>query len=101
RVVNGHHCFVGTKRLCGALQFVRDTGFARRGRYDVIHAVEESVFFGLILGSLFRIPYIYDMYSSLPEQMIERYPMLGRLRRALEAMERLAVRRATAILTVD
>src|SRR5690606_20579612 len=62
--------------------------------------VEESVFFGLILGSLFRIPYIYDMDSSLPEQMIERYPMLGRLRRALEAMERLAVRRAAAVLVV-
>src|SRR5690606_77012 len=88
------------KLLYDALLFVRATGFARRGRYDVIHAVEESVFFGLILGSLFRIPYIYDMDSSLPEQMIERYPMLGRLRRALEAMERLAVRRATAILTV-
>jgi len=88
------------KLLYDALLFVRAAALARKGRYDVIHAVEESAFIGLVLGSLFRIPYVYDMDSSLPEQMIERYPMLGRLRRALGAMEGLAVRRATAILTV-
>jgi len=88
------------KLLYDALLFVRAAALAGKGRYDVIHAVEESVFIALILGLVFRVPYVYDMDSSLPEQMIERYPVLGRARRALRAMERLAVRRATAVLTV-
>src|SRR5690606_24457210 len=88
------------KLLYDALLFVRAIALVRKGRYDVVHAVEESVFLGLVLGSLFRIPYIYDMDSSLPEQMVERYPVLRRLRWALEAMERVAVRRAAAVLVV-
>jgi len=88
------------KLLYDVLLFVRAGALARGGRYDVIHAVEESVFIAIVLGPLFRVPYVYDMDSSLPEQLTERFPLLGRVRWALGAMERLAVRRAAAVLTV-
>ena len=38
-------------------------------RYDVVHAHEEAVFFCLLLKPIFRFKLIYDMHSSLPEQL--------------------------------
>ncbi|HYL29623.1 MAG TPA: glycosyltransferase [Gemmatimonadales bacterium] len=46
--------------------------FARqltRARYDVIHAVEEAAFPAVVLGRRFGVPVLYDMQSSLPDQM--------------------------------
>ncbi len=38
-------------------------------KYDVVHAHEEAVFFALFLKPFFRYKLIYDMHSSLPQQM--------------------------------
>ncbi len=38
-------------------------------RFDVVHAHEEAVFFAWILKPFFRYKLIYDMHSSLPQQM--------------------------------
>ena len=40
-----------------------------RHRYDFVHAHEEAVFFALILRPIFRIKLVYDMHSSLPQQL--------------------------------
>ncbi len=40
-----------------------------RRRYDAIHSHEEAAFYAMILGFLFRVPHIYDMHSSLPQQL--------------------------------
>jgi glycosyltransferase involved in cell wall biosynthesis len=40
-----------------------------RKRYDLIHAHEEAGFWCIVLARLFRIPYLYDMHSSLPQQL--------------------------------
>jgi len=72
----------------------------RRGRYDVVHAVEESAFLALAVRRLFGVPFVYDMDSSLADQMIERFPLLGRLRWLLEGCERRAVRGSAGVLAV-
>lgn len=72
----------------------------RRGRYDVVHAVEESAFMGLAAQWLFRVPYVYDMDSGLARQMIDKFPFLARLRRILEKFERAAVRGSVGTLAV-
>lgn len=51
----------------------------RRGRYLCIHAVEEAAFPAVVLGRRFDVPVIYDMQSSLPEQLSHRVPFRGRL----------------------
>ncbi|BCL61861.1 glycoside hydrolase [Desulfomarina profundi] len=38
-------------------------------RYDVVHAHEEAVFFCRFLKPFFRFKLIYDMHSSLPQQL--------------------------------
>ena len=40
-----------------------------RNRYDLVHAHEEAVFICLLLKPLFRFKLIYDMHSSLPQQL--------------------------------
>ena len=49
----------------------------RENRYDLIHAVEESVFPASAAQRLFGIPFIYDMDSALSEQMVERHGALA------------------------
>lgn len=40
-----------------------------KNRYDFVHAHEEAIFFCCFLKSIFRFKLIYDMHSSLPQQL--------------------------------
>ncbi|PID56720.1 hypothetical protein CSB45_09740 [candidate division KSB3 bacterium] len=40
-----------------------------RGHYDCVHTHEEAVIVGAVLRKFFGYPHVYDMHSSLPEQM--------------------------------
>lgn len=44
-------------------------GLLARHRYGLVHAHEESVFWCRVLKPLFRFRLIYDMHSSLPQQL--------------------------------
>ena len=39
------------------------------GKYDAIHSHEEGGVIGVVLSWLLRIPHLYDMHSSLPQQL--------------------------------
>ncbi len=69
-------------------------------RYDVVHAVEEGVFFALLIKLFLRVPYVYDMDSSLADQLIEKHSSLRALQRLLRWCEGVAVRHATAVVPV-
>lgn len=72
----------------------------RRGRYDVVHAVEESAFMALLGRWMFKVPYIYDMDSGLARQMMDKFKVLTRARRLLQGFEGAAVRGSVATLAV-
>ena len=72
----------------------------RRTRYDLVHAVEESAFIASAMRAVSGVPYVYDMDSSLAEQMVETYPALRFVSPALRRMEAVAVRRSIGVLTV-
>jgi glycosyltransferase involved in cell wall biosynthesis len=72
----------------------------RANRYDLIHAVEESAFIAAAMRALSGVPYVYDMDSSLAEQMVDAYPALRFAFPVLRRMEALAIRRSTGVLTV-
>ncbi|MFN8059955.1 MAG: glycosyltransferase [Vicinamibacterales bacterium] len=67
-------------------------------RYDVIHAVEESAFMAATGCAWFGTPYVYDMDSSLPQQLEERFPALQPVRRVMERCEAYAVRHSVAVV---
>jgi glycosyltransferase involved in cell wall biosynthesis len=88
------------KLAADAVMLWKCLGLVRRGRYDLVHAVEESAFMALAARVLFGTPYVYDMDSGLARQMIDKFPFLGRVRRLLAGCEALAVRGSAGTLAV-
>lgn len=88
------------KLASDAVMLLTALRMVRRGRYDLIHAVEESAFMALAARWLFGIPYVYDMDSGLARQMMDKFRFLRRLRRPLEGFEKAAVRGSVATLAV-
>ena len=88
------------KVFCDLLMGAACLRMMRRTRYDLVHAVEESAFIASLMRRLSGVPYIYDMDSSLAEQMVETYPSLGFCFPAFRRMEAVAVRRSLGVLTV-
>ena len=70
-------------------------------RYDLIHSHEEAAFQGVLLGRLAGVPHLYDMHSSLPQQLenfeFTRSPILRRL---FDRMERFILRSSKAIIVI-
>jgi glycosyltransferase involved in cell wall biosynthesis len=92
--------FSWKKVLCNFFLMFKALRLAARKKFDVVHAVEDSVFTALILRLVFRIPYVFDMDSSMPMQLVERTPVLAIVAPVLKYFEALAIRRAFAIVAV-
>ena len=76
-------------------------GLLIRNRYDFVHAHEESVFFARFLKPVFGFKLIYDMHSSLPEQLTNyRYTTSRALIGAFEWLERTCLKAADAVITI-
>ena len=88
------------KIICDVFMFLKSAGLIRKNQYDLIFAVEESVFIALVWKWIFKIPYVYDMDSSLSQQIVEKYPFLAPLTFLFKLSERLAVRNATGVAPV-
>ena len=71
-----------------------------RGRYTCIHAVEEAAFPAALLARHHRIPLLYDMQSSLAEQLARLSPLgLPPTRALLNALERWLLRHSSLVVT--
>ncbi len=92
--------FSWKKLACDAAMFFRAVSLVRNNGYDLVHAGEESAFLALVLRRLFGVPYVYDMDSSLAQQMVEKYPWLAPLRRPLEGAEARLVRSSLGVVAV-
>ena len=72
----------------------------RRGNYTCVHAVEEAAFPAVLLGPHYKVPVIYDMQSSLPEQLVTRIGFRsGPLRQLANWLERLLLTRADFVVS--
>jgi glycosyltransferase involved in cell wall biosynthesis len=58
-----------TKLILDIFLFFKAFWMLLSRRYDVIHTHEEGAFLALILAPIFHIPHLYDMHSSLPNQL--------------------------------
>lgn len=88
------------KIVCDAVMFGSCLRMMRRNRYDLVHAVEEAAFIAVAMKTLTGVPYVYDMDSSLAEQMIDSFPRLEIAYPFLRRAEAIAVRRSAGVLTV-
>jgi glycosyltransferase involved in cell wall biosynthesis len=92
--------FSAKKLLCDGAMLFSAISLVRRNRYDVLHAVEEAVYIARILRAMFGTPYVYDMDSSLAQQLEERMPGLRPLRRLLTQIEGRAIRSSAGVIAV-
>jgi glycosyltransferase involved in cell wall biosynthesis len=79
------------------------TAFRRAlsGRYDAIHSHEEGGLIGVVLSALLRIPHLYDMHSSLPQQLTNfAFSGSSLLRRVFLIIERLMIRRSRVVIVI-
>ncbi|PTN36507.1 glycosyltransferase family 4 protein [Desulfonatronum sp. SC1] len=88
------------KLVCDVFLFGKAFKIVRKTRPRLIHAVEESVFMALVFRTLFKIPYIYDMDSSMSLQIIQKKPLLKPLGPFFRWIEGLAIRRALMVIPV-
>ena len=69
--------------------------------YDVIHSHEEGAIIGVVLSSLLGVPHVYDMHSSLPQQLSNfAYSRSRLLRWLLHRLERIAIRHSRVTIVI-
>lgn len=71
-----------------------------RRRYDVIHAVEEAIYPALFAGAIRRSQVVYDMDSSLADQLAASGGLRRRLKPLFSWLERFAIRRSAQVVAV-
>jgi glycosyltransferase involved in cell wall biosynthesis len=86
--------------VCDGLLCAKMIMLLCKKRYHLIHAVEESAFMALVANWIVKIPYLYDMDSSLAQQMIEKYPRLACLSKAFIFCESRVVQSALVVMPV-
>ena len=73
-----------------------------RKRYDLLYAHEEGAFLARIAGWIFRVPYVYDMHSSLPLQITDwKFSRSPRVVNLFRWIERVSVRGACAVVAIS
>lgn len=85
---------------CDAVMLRDATRLARRGRYDVAHAVEEAGFLALLLRNRLGLPFVFDMDSRMGEQIRARSPLFAPVAAAFDVLERATIRRAAGVVAV-
>lgn len=88
------------KIISDLAMFIKLLKMIRKNRFDIIHAVEESVFMALAIKKIYGIPFIYDLDSSLSQQLSEKYQALRFLKPVLEIFEKSAIRGSLGTVTV-
>jgi len=70
-------------------------------RPDLIFSHEEASWIGAFLGKVFRIPHLYDMHSSLPQQLENfRFSKSRVLKGVFMSLEKFVLRNSKAVIVI-
>jgi glycosyltransferase involved in cell wall biosynthesis len=71
------------------------------GSYDLVHSHEEGGVIGVLLARWLRVPHLYDMHSSLPQQLSNFAFTGSRLFRSIfQVAERLMIRWSRTVIVI-
>jgi glycosyltransferase involved in cell wall biosynthesis len=71
------------------------------GGYDAIHSHEEGAAIGVMLAGVLGIPHVYDMHSSLPQQLTNfAFTRSFAVHRLFLALERLMIKRSRVVIVI-
>lgn len=70
-------------------------------KYDAIHSHEEAGFLGIWLARRLKIPHLYDMHSSLPQQLTNfRYAQFKVIKRLFDLVESKMIKESRVVITI-
>ncbi len=70
-------------------------------RYDIIHTHEEGGYLGAFLNKFFKKPHLYDMHSSLPQQMTNfNFTKSKTIIKTLTILENFVLKNSDSIITI-
>ena len=73
----------------------------KKNNYDFVHAHEEAVFMALVLKKIFKFKLVYDVHSSLPQQLINfKFTNSKIIYSLFEKLEEASLKSADAIITI-
>ena len=73
----------------------------RRERYDAVHSHEEGAAIGVAIAAALGIPHLYDMHSSLPQQLENfAFSRSSALRWMFQLLERTAIKRSRVTIVI-
>jgi glycosyltransferase involved in cell wall biosynthesis len=74
---------------------------AWRGKYDAVHSHEEGGWWGVAIAGMLGLPHLYDMHSSLPQQLTNFAYSRSRLVKGVFGwLERFVVRRSRVVIVI-
>jgi glycosyltransferase involved in cell wall biosynthesis len=88
------------KLLCDFFMFFKAWSLIRKNGYELIHADEECVFFAMFFKLLYGTPYVYDLDSSIAQQLVEQKRILAKLAPLFDWMESQAIRHSLVTFPV-
>lgn len=88
------------KLVCDIFLSFKLIGLCMRNDYQVIHAVEEAIYPALLVKLFSKKHLIYDMDSSMADQLIEKWHALRHIKGGLDAFEKMAVRNSDTVVAV-
>jgi hypothetical protein len=80
--------------------FFKAWSLIRKNGYELIHADEECVFFAMFFRFLYGTPYVYDLDSSIAQQLVEQKRILAKLAPLFDWMESQAIRHSLVTFPV-
>lgn len=90
-----------TKLILDAYVYRRAVELLQRQRYELIHTHEEAGFFGIRLSKKFGALHLYDMHSSLPQQLSNfKFSRAKALLHIFEKLEAATINSAQAVITI-
>jgi len=70
-------------------------------RYDVVHSHEEGGLIGALLAMCLRVPHLYDMHSSLPQQLSNfAFSRSTVIKAVFLAIERFMIRQSRVVIVI-
>ena len=74
--------------------------FLKHNQFDLIHAVEESAYMAKKLGPKYGLKYIYDMDSSMAQQIVEKFGFLKSVEFIFEQFEKTIIKNSIGVIPV-
>lgn len=91
----------GAKLVLDFFLFLKVLGRMFAGKYDLVHSHEEGNIMGVVFQKLTRTPHLYDMHSSLVQQMANFQFSRSRLVIGFfRAVERISLRNAASVIVI-